>query len=91
MRCLPRQWLRHLDLPDGLIFRISVKRLDEKYSASVLQKIMIIVMTFRLGKRGERVVTIVGRDAMDADALARRAARLADGEGVWAWRPSGRC
>jgi hypothetical protein len=27
---------------------------------------MIIVIASRLGKRGERVVTIVGRDAMDA-------------------------
>jgi hypothetical protein len=37
--------------------------------------------------RGERVVTYVGRDAMDADALAGRAARSADGEGVWSWHP----
>jgi hypothetical protein len=42
-------------------------------------------------KRGERVVTIVRRDAMDADGIVRRAMRDADGEGVWAWRPSGRC
>ena len=37
--------------------------------------------------RGVRVVTDVGRDAMDANALAGRAARLADGEVVWSWRP----
>jgi hypothetical protein len=36
---------------------------------------MIIVTTSRLGKRGERVVTNVGRDAMDAGCVARRAAR----------------
>jgi hypothetical protein len=38
-------------------------------------KIMIIVMTSHPGKRGERVVTNVGRDAMDAICVARRAAR----------------
>ena len=38
--------------------------------------------------RGVRVVTDVGRDAMDANALAGRAARLADGEVVWSWHPS---
>jgi hypothetical protein len=38
-------------------------------------KIMIIVMPSRPGKRGERVVTNVGRDAMDAGCVARRAAR----------------
>jgi hypothetical protein len=37
--------------------------------------------------RGVRVVTNVGRDAMDADACAGRAARSADGEVVWSWHP----
>jgi hypothetical protein len=37
-------------------------------------EIMIIVMPSRLGKRGERVVTNVGRDAMDVACVARRAA-----------------
>jgi hypothetical protein len=41
----------------------------------------------RLEQRGVRVVTNVGRDAMDADARAGRAARLADCEVVWSWRP----
>ena len=41
----------------------------------------------RLGKRGERVVTIVWRDAVDAEVFARRAATNADGEVVWSWRP----
>jgi hypothetical protein len=36
---------------------------------------MIIVTPSRPGKRGERVVTNVGRDAMDAACVARRAAR----------------
>jgi len=36
---------------------------------------MIIVMSSHPGKRGERVVTNVGRDAMDAICVARRAAR----------------
>jgi len=36
----------------------------------------------RLGKRGERVVTIVERDAVDAEVFARRAATNADGEVV---------
>jgi len=43
----------------------------------------------RPGKRGERVVTIVGRDAVDAEVFARRAATNADGEVVWSWRPFG--
>jgi hypothetical protein len=38
-------------------------------------------------KRGERVVTIVGRDAMDARVFETNGTS-ADGEGVWAWRPS---
>jgi hypothetical protein len=37
--------------------------------------------------RGVRVVTNVGRDAMDTDACAGRAARSADGEVVWSWHP----
>ncbi|HEX4596042.1 MAG TPA: hypothetical protein VH157_17275, partial [Bryobacteraceae bacterium] len=37
-------------------------------------KIMIIVTLSHPGKRGERVVTNVGRDAMDALCVARRAA-----------------
>ena len=41
----------------------------------------------RLGKRGVRVVTNVGRDAVDAGSVARRAAVRADGEVVWSWRP----
>jgi hypothetical protein len=39
----------------------------------------------------KRVVTIVGRDAMDVGGVAGRAAACADGKGVQAWRPSGRC
>jgi hypothetical protein len=41
----------------------------------------------RLGKRGERVVTIVRRDAMDARHIIRRGMWSADGEGVWSWYP----
>jgi hypothetical protein len=37
--------------------------------------------------RGVRVVTNVGRDAMDADARAGRAAKSADGEVVWSCSP----
>ena len=40
----------------------------------------------RLGKRGVRVVTNAGRDAVDA-AVARDERTEADGEGVWSWRP----
>src|ERR1700757_431706 len=36
---------------------------------------LLIINTSRPGKRGERVVTNVGRDAMDAICVARRAAR----------------
>jgi hypothetical protein len=48
---------------------------------------MLVSRSSRLDTRGVRVVTNVRRDAMDADARAGRAARLADGEVVWSWRP----
>jgi hypothetical protein len=48
---------------------------------------MIIVTASRLGKRGVRVVTNAGRDAMDADHIVRRAMWDADCEGVWSWHP----
>ena len=41
----------------------------------------------RLDKRGVRVVTNAGRDAVDAVGVARRAALEAEGEVVWSWRP----
>src|ERR1700730_6261559 len=41
----------------------------------------------RLDKRGVRVVTNAGRDAVDAVGVARRAALEADGEVAWSWRP----
>ena len=62
--------LGDFDLPDGLIFRNRVKPRRGKYSAFNFQKFMIIVTVSRLDKRGERVVTIVGRDAMDATSCA---------------------
>jgi hypothetical protein len=62
------------DLPDGLIFRNRVKPSREKYFSSVFRKIMRMIDSSRLDARGERVVTIARRDAMDAGALARRAA-----------------
>jgi hypothetical protein len=46
--------------------RIAVKPPRKKYFASVLRKFMFIVTLSRLDKRGVRVVTNVGRDAMDA-------------------------
>jgi hypothetical protein len=53
------------------------KSLSSPFAKNILlpffKKIMIIVMPSRLGKRGERVVTNVGRDAMDAGRVARRA------------------
>ncbi len=48
---------------------------------------MFMIRPSRLGKRGERVVTIVGRDAMDASGVARRAVPSAYGKGVWSWHP----
>ena len=48
---------------------------------------MRMMCSSRLGKRGERVVTIVGRDAMDARGVARRAKPNAYGKGVWSWHP----
>jgi len=41
----------------------------------------------RLGKRGVRVVTNVGRDAVDAIGFARRTMSIADGKAVWSWHP----
>jgi hypothetical protein len=41
---------------------------------------------FRLDKRGVRVVTNAGWDAVDAFGDARRAALEADGQAVWSWR-----
>ena len=40
----------------------------------------------RLGKRGGRVVTNVGRDAMDAGSVETTSDAAADGEIVWSWR-----
>jgi hypothetical protein len=40
----------------------------------------------RLGKRGVRVVTNVGRDAMDAGGVNATSDMAADGEIVWSWR-----
>ena len=41
----------------------------------------------RLTMRGERVVTIARRDAVDASGIVRRAMRAADGEVAWSWHP----
>ena len=62
--------LHRLICPTGKFLRGPVKVAREKYSASVFQKITIIVIASRPGKRGVRVVTNVGRDAMDANAQA---------------------
>jgi hypothetical protein len=70
-------------IPKNIAF---VQPFNQKYSSSVFRKISAMIRSSRLGKRGERVVTIVGRDAMDVGDVARRAAKRADGEGVWAWR-----
>jgi hypothetical protein len=43
-------------------------------------------MSSRLGKRGVRVVTNVGRDAMDAGGVDKTSGIAADGEVVWSWR-----
>ena len=79
------------DLPVGQSHTNPVKPAREKYSSFVFQKIMIIVTVSRLDKRDVRVVTNVGRDAMDAGCARDEARGFADGEGVQAWRPSGRC
>jgi hypothetical protein len=56
---------------------------------SLFQKPESVVMfaPSRPDKRDVRVVTNVGRDAVDAGSVARRAAPAADGEVVWSWRP----
>jgi hypothetical protein len=41
----------------------------------------------RLEKRGERVVTIVRRDAMDVGCIVRRMMTASDGQVAWSWRP----
>jgi hypothetical protein len=43
-------------------------------------------MPSRLGKRGVRVVTNAGRDAMDAGGVDKTSDAAADGEIVWSWR-----
>jgi hypothetical protein len=43
-------------------------------------------MSSRLGKRGVRVVTNVGRDAVDAGDADTTSGMAADGEVVWSWR-----
>jgi len=43
-------------------------------------------MSSRLGKRGVRVVTNVGQDAMDAGGVDTTSDAAADGEIVWSWR-----
>ena len=45
----------------------------------------------RIDKRDVRVVTNVRRDCDGRERVVRRKAALSDGEGVQAWRPSGRC
>jgi hypothetical protein len=45
-----------------------VKPSHEKYSASVFRNTVVLLARPASMKRGERVVTIVRRDAMDADA-----------------------
>src|SRR5262249_10780878 len=89
---LSRLALARDDLPDGLIFRNRVKPSNKKYSASVSQKVMIIVTASRLDKRCEtrRHDREAGCDGRD-DPRFDEAQRVADGEGVWAWRPNGRC
>jgi hypothetical protein len=57
--------------PDGQINYVNpkmfrfVKPSCEKHSSSVFRKIMVLSPRPASTKRGERVVTIVGRDAMD--------------------------
>jgi hypothetical protein len=46
------------------------KPLPQKYSPSAFRKIMFFSPRPASMKRGERVVTIVRRDAMDANALS---------------------
>jgi hypothetical protein len=45
-----------------------------------------LLVSSRLGKRGVRVVTNVGRDAMDAGGVDTTSDAAADGEIVWSWR-----
>jgi hypothetical protein len=45
-----------------------------------------LLASSRLGKRGGRVVTNAGRDAMDARNVDTTSDIAADGEVVWSWR-----
>jgi hypothetical protein len=60
------------DLPVGHVTENPVKQkilLLRKHFASVFRKIMALISR-PAPKRGERVVTIAGQDAMDANALS---------------------
>ena len=58
-----------------------------KESCFFFTEVMLLSRPVPSRPRGARVVTNVGRDAMDADAFAGRAAQSADCEVVWSWRP----
>jgi hypothetical protein len=63
-----------------------IKPSREKYSASVFRKDVVLSPRPASIKRGERVVTIVGRDAMDAQ-MSATTGTSACGKSVWFWRP----
>src|SRR5689334_6641427 len=76
------------DLPVGLIFRNRVKPLSQKYSSSVFRKTVVVLPSARLAMRD------VSADRHEREAgcdgrvgAAGRAARDADGEVAWSWRP----
>jgi hypothetical protein len=67
-RVQARVWA-DIDLPVGHVTQNPVKQkilLLRKYCHSVFRKIMALIRPSCLDKRGERVVTIVRQDAMDA-------------------------
>jgi hypothetical protein len=70
-------------LPDGQISEFPVQPLLQKYSDFPKAKSGVYPLPSRPSQQGRfAIVTDVGRDAMDADALLTNSAE-ADGEVVW--------
>ncbi|MGH6779300.1 MAG: hypothetical protein ACRECL_15040 [Bradyrhizobium sp.] len=69
----------------NLIWPVQIE--SEKYLSLRKSEIMRIVPPSRSDKRGGRVVTNAGRDAMDVKAPTDERRLFADGEDVWSWHP----
>jgi hypothetical protein len=86
------------DLPDDaqIILRESefsefVQSRCEKYSCSVFRKIVVDCTPSRFPMRGASRSSRVSDAGCDGRKASSDVRCNADGKGVWAWRPSGRC